>query len=445
MKSSEMIINATDVKGEPLSFRYPRRILKFVRRLLAPPRAFITWVLFRIAPKRLHFFLFNIPWGICGANDLARVALSETGTTFASAPRIVGASHAVQESPVIHSKFTAPKRTAEMFVASIECGYSTRLGMNLSADGRLISDVSYETSLPANNRSTKGISPWPTVDSVRFPVRIHRVESPVITLTSRHQYNYFHWLFDVLPRVHLAKMAGVGAAIYYVEYSHLFQKESLDLLGIREDVVIDACKNPTIQASTLFIPSYPEAFTGIPPLACNFLRSSLLVECQRRFPRLAGSQGTKIYISRRDATMRRLTNEKDLIDLLERYGFAVLESGGMSMAEQIMMFAEADVIIGNHGAGLANIVFCQKGTTVIEISSPRYIFGVFHDLATRCDLEYYLIFGQDADLSHDYGWTHQADDYSVDLALVQRAVEIAISRGRSLIATERLMRSECWP
>ena len=312
-----------------------------------------------------------------------------------------------------------------MFVVSIEAGHSTHLGMNLSADGRLISDVSYETALPVNNRSSKGISPWPALDSVRFPARTHHAKSTVITLTSRYQWNYFHWLFDVLPRVNLAKMAGVGAAMYYVEYSHSFQKESLDLLGIRADAVIEAGQNPTIQASTLFIPSYPEATTGIPPWSCRFLRSSLLVECQRRNPRLARSQGRRIYISRRDAKMRRLTNERDLIDLLAHYGFAVLESRGMSMAEQIQAFAEANVIIGPHGAGFANIVFCQKGTTVIEISPPKYIFGIYHDLATRCDLEHYLIFGEDADLSHDYGWTHQSDDYSVDLALVQRAVEMA--------------------
>src|SRR5262249_50061838 len=100
----------------------------------------------------------------------------------------------------------------------------------------------------------------------------------------------------------------------------------------------------------------------------------------------------------------------------------------LSMAEQIRAFAEAEVIIGPHGSGLANIVFCQKGKVVIEISPPKYVMGIFHDLATRCNLKYYLVFGEDADLSLDYGWAHQSDDYSVNLELIRRVVKIATAR-----------------
>src|SRR5262245_10081331 len=166
-------------------------------------------------------------------------------------------------------------------------------------------------------------------------------------------------------------MAGIDAAKYYVEYAHSFQKDSLDLLGICADAVIDASQIPIIQAGTLFIPSYPEAFTGIPAWACGFLRSSLLVECKRRTPCIARPQKRKIYVSRRDARMRRLINEGDLIDLLvRRYGFEMLGSQVMPISQQILAFAEADTVIGPHGAGLTNIVFCKKGTAVIEISPP---------------------------------------------------------------------------
>jgi hypothetical protein len=397
-------------------------ILKFIWRLLRPARAFVARMLIRATPMLM-------PRGICCATDFIHIPLREAGTTFFSTPRIVGGPPMPEESVVIRSKFAAPKRTAEMFVLCVEGGHSTRHGMNLSADRRLISDVSYENSWPVNNRSSKGISRWPSFSSFQFPARTRHIKSTVVTVTSVFQWNYFHWLFDVLPRVHVAKMAGVGTAKYYVECNHKFQKESLDLLGIHPEAVIDAIQNPIIQAATLFIPSYPEATTGIPPWACEFLKSTLLVESQKRASRVDRPKGRKIYISRLDSKRgRRLTNEKELIDLLE--GFEVLELGSMSMAEQIRTFANADVIIAPHGAGLANIVFCQKGTTVIEISAPKYIIGMFHDLAANCGLEYYLVFGRGVDLSYDPGWTHQDDDYSVDLALVQRAVEMAIRERR---------------
>src|SRR5689334_17667190 len=120
-------------------------MLKFIRRILRPARAFVTMILFRATPMRLHFLLFKMPRGICCASDFTRISLGEVGKTSASTPRIVGGPRAAEKSPVIRLKFITPKSTAQTFVLCIEGGHSTRLGMNLSADGRLISDASYET------------------------------------------------------------------------------------------------------------------------------------------------------------------------------------------------------------------------------------------------------------------------------------------------------------
>jgi len=45
--------------------------------------------------------------------------------------------------------------------------------------------------------------------------------------------------------------------------------------------------------------------------------------------------------------------------------------GTMSVLEQIELFSNADVVIGTHGAGLANILFCKPNTKVIEIFQAR--------------------------------------------------------------------------
>jgi hypothetical protein len=64
-------------------------ILKHARGLLRRPRAFVTRAFFRATPKRLHFLLFKVPWGICSASGFVRVSLGEAGTTFTPAPKIV--------------------------------------------------------------------------------------------------------------------------------------------------------------------------------------------------------------------------------------------------------------------------------------------------------------------------------------------------------------------
>lgn len=54
-------------------------------------------------------------------------------------------------------------------------------------------------------------------------------------------------------------------------------------------------------------------------------------------------------------------------------GLVVAELESMTFAEQVHLFRGARAIIGIHGAGLANMVFCRPGTTLIEVD-PEWPF-----------------------------------------------------------------------
>jgi capsular polysaccharide biosynthesis protein len=77
----------------------------------------------------------------------------------------------------------------------------------------------------------------------------------------------------------------------------------------------------------------------------------------------------KIFISRRDATCRKILNESDLTSVLESEGFESVVLGGLHILEQISIFRNADIVIGTHGANLTNSMFCKPGTRIIEIST----------------------------------------------------------------------------
>jgi capsular polysaccharide biosynthesis protein len=89
-----------------------------------------------------------------------------------------------------------------------------------------------------------------------------------------------------------------------------------------------------------------------------------------------------------DATKRRIVNETDLVKELVLYGFEVVSLSGMSFADQVRLFDEAEIIVGPHGAGFTNAVFAQPGTTLIELFSPSYINGCFWALANACGHRY---------------------------------------------------------
>ena len=77
---------------------------------------------------------------------------------------------------------------------------------------------------------------------------------------------------------------------------------------------------------------------------------------------------------------RSIRNYSDLVNALNSSGAHVISASleEKSLAWQIALFEGADCIIAQHGAALANLVFCPPGTTLIEII-PRDLDTGFHD------------------------------------------------------------------
>lgn len=90
--------------------------------------------------------------------------------------------------------------------------------------------------------------------------------------------------------------------------------------------------------------------------------------------------GRRIYISRKDARIRRIENEAEVIRFLENFGFENHTLTGLSLREQARMFAEAEVILTMHGAALTNILYANPAAKVIEIF-PKHKFPVYSTLA----------------------------------------------------------------
>jgi hypothetical protein len=60
----------------------------------------------------------------------------------------------------------------------------------------------------------------------------------------------------------------------------------------------------------------------------------------------------------------------------------------MSLLNQIKLFRSADVVVAQHGAALANLVWCQQQTRVFEISDNQIRTPAFEMLSRRMNLDY---------------------------------------------------------
>ncbi|MFY7786860.1 MAG: glycosyltransferase family 61 protein, partial [Thermoflexibacteraceae bacterium] len=182
-------------------------------------------------------------------------------------------------------------------------------------------------------------------------------------------YNYFQWLFDTLQRLHLLAQSPYNHSIdwYYVPNDELpFQKATLTALGIAPHKIISAKENRHIKADNI-ICTYINRPTGhIPLWQINFL-AQWAKQLTQQTNRVGEEVHQRIFISRVGTGTRTVYNQKEFEALLEKYNFTEIVVEELDWLEQVALFRHAKVIIGQHGAGLANIAFCEQATHLIEL------------------------------------------------------------------------------
>ena len=82
----------------------------------------------------------------------------------------------------------------------------------------------------------------------------------------------------------------------------------------------------------------------------------------------AGTNGRRLYVSRRDAPSRRYVNEAEISAALERRGFETVELSEHDFENKVRLFSEAACVVGPTGAGMMNSLFCDPGATVVELA-----------------------------------------------------------------------------
>jgi capsular polysaccharide biosynthesis protein len=78
-----------------------------------------------------------------------------------------------------------------------------------------------------------------------------------------------------------------------------------------------------------------------------------------------------IYISRKFAANRRVLNEDSLLPLFNNFKVEIFYSEKHSFEEQVKKFHDSRCIIGPHGAGLTNAMFCKSGSLVVELATEN--------------------------------------------------------------------------
>ncbi|MFD1187549.1 glycosyltransferase family 61 protein [Pontibacter rugosus] len=230
----------------------------------------------------------------------------------------------------------------------------------------------------------------------RFFTPPHKVEGTVFSMLTGGAgiNNIGHWFLDVLPRLHLLRESGLYDKVdwfYVPSLRYSYQTETLELLGIPSEKIITGDKYTHVAADCVIASTAPRGnHTLVPKWLCNFIQDSFMPFAEEDDDSME-PETPYLYISRSDSNIRNVLNEKELLEVLEPYGFKSIVSSQLSIKEKIKLFSRAKVVMGATGAGLVSMFFCKPGTKFIEIFNEAFVVEPFYDIAPKIDLDYEYI------------------------------------------------------
>jgi hypothetical protein len=229
------------------------------------------------------------------------------------------------------------------------------------------------------------------------------------TLVLKAGWGHFHVLVDALSLLYLIEQIGMKVE----DFDH-FIFQSLDnnvyekiysKYGIPRSATISMnAKNDAYECEELYTASFNWNGTWFR----DFILSKLNYDIKLPV-------GDKIFVSREKAKMRRVVNEDEVMEELEKYGFVKINNEDYTFEEQIALYKNARYIVSTHGANLTNVIFCEPGAKVCEIryyKHTRYFKAIYYELAVTHQLDYYLMYCNESSKS-----IHWEGDDEVDLKI----------------------------
>lgn len=305
------------------------------------------------------------------------------------------------------------------FVAEIEGGrfWSFYGGTAMTRDGRIIHEISKDVWGPRLHTAyTRAALPKPQ----------HLPGRTLSLVTPEAAGNYHHWTIDCLSRAGLALRSGhklPGFDNVLVKHrDHAYQRESFARLGLSPRQLVRVGENDHYQCDSLVVPSVRDDNTKVNRADMRYVRGLYLPAGPSR-----ESARRRLYVGRRDAAFRRVTNEAGFMPMLRGLGFEEVAMSRMSVAEQAKLFSEAEIVIGPNGSALANLVFANPACRVVEFFAPGWIVPYNWMICANLGLDYTALIGGGPRPGPGEPPRDVKQDIELNIAHLEAALEDALS------------------
>ena len=192
-----------------------------------------------------------------------------------------------------------------------------------------------------------------------LPARCETLEEPCAVMGGAG--DHFDWLFGGVARLWALEQQprASGLPLIVPEGLDPGRRRLLESLGVEEARLRPLPEDRTFRCAELYVPSLPLTGDWVSPLAVQFLRRRLLAVASPD-----RGAGRRIYLSRGRMSTRRVVNEPELLPLLSRHGFEVVNQEGLDTIEQLDLFRGVQAVVAVDDEVLANLVVSPQGAKI---------------------------------------------------------------------------------
>jgi len=240
---------------------------------------------------------------------------------------------------------------------------------------------------------------------------------PFAMITGPGHGIYGHWLSDFLPKLYLLHAAGYDIRrLRYLlpsdtpSFGHLW----LRLLGIPpENITLFDPNGELVWVEELLVPTTVHngvRASSVLKDAAAFLLSLIADHAGEPLPT---SAHRRVFVSRARAPQTRaLQNRSQIEEIAVTFGLELVYPEALPLIEQVHLFGEANLIVGEYGSALHGSLFSGRGTTICalrgSLGHPGFIqsgFGQSLGQPTG------YVFGEPVDEAGDGRFTISGSDF----------------------------------
>ena len=261
----------------------------------------------------------------------------------------------------------------------------------ISPCGRLLNGLSFNLFQFSNKLGVKGFLKL-YLKFFLFLTKTRKITrlDNILYVTTSNSQNFFHWFLDVLQKLEFIDQSRDQILNFKYKiiipngYNNSYSKKSLEAFDL--NFYYQEKNEIIISEQSILLPNI--APTG------NYRKNQVLKLSQRMKNHWTKNitnnlNNKRIYISRKNAQRRKLKNEDEIIPILKKYGFTILDFDKLNFEEQLKNILNSEILISIHGAGLTHMLWMNEKSKVLEIRARD-----------NCNDNCYFTLA--SDLGHDY-------------------------------------------